>query len=58
MAGSLVKNVFPASGPIIQNGAVQTKWGAYNLPNPQDADIIEKFLQATRAMINKIPQVE
>ena len=58
VAGSLVKDVFPASGPIIQNGAVQTKWGAYALPNPQDAEIIEKFLQATRSMIAKIPQVE
>ena len=58
VAGSLVKDVFPSTGPIIQNGAVQTKWGAYALPNPQDAEIIEKFLQATRSMIAKIPQVE
>ena len=58
VAGALVKGVFPATGPIIQNGAVQTKWGSYALPNPQDAEIIEKFLQATRSMIEKIPNVE
>ena len=60
VASELVKGVFPATGPIIQNGAVQTKWGAYALPanSVADADIIEKFLQATRDMINKIPQVE
>ena len=60
VASKLVKGVFPATGPIIQNGAIQTKWGAYALPvnSIADADIIEKFLDATRSMINKIPQVE
>ena len=58
VAGNLVKGVFPADGPIIKNGAVQTKWGAYALPNPQDAEIIENFLQATRSLINKMPVVE
>ena len=58
VASNLVKDVFPASGNIIQDGAVQTKWGSYALPNPQDGEIIEKFLQATRSLINKMPIVE
>ena len=58
VAGALVKNVFPETGNIIKDGAVQTKWGDYALPNPQDGEIIEKFLQATRSLINKMPVVE
>ena len=58
VASNLVKDVFPATGNIIQNGAVQTKWGSYALPNHQDGEIIEKFLQATRSLINKMPIVE
>ena len=54
IATELVKGVFPRSGPIVRNGQIQTKWGAYALPNPQDADFIEGLLQATRDMINKM----
>ena len=60
VATELVKGVFPQSGPIIQNGAVQTKWGSYALPASvlQDQEVIEKLLQATRDMINKMPMAE
>ena len=58
IASKLVKNVFPANGPIIVNGQIQTKWGNYALPNPQDADLVEKFLEATRDLINRMPIVE
>ena len=60
IATELVKGVFPQSGPIIQNGAVQTKWGPYALPASmlQDQEVIEKLLQATRDMINKMPMAE
>ena len=54
IATELVKGVFPQSGPIVRNGQIQTKWGAYALPNPQDADFVEGLLQATRDMINKM----
>ena len=54
IATELVKGVFPRSGPIVRNGQIQTKWGTYALPNPQDADFIEGLLQATRDMINKM----
>ena len=57
VAGQLVKDVFPREGPIVRNGQVQTKWGPYALPNPQDADVIDKLLQATRDMIRKMPTV-
>ena len=45
VATELVKGVFPQSGPIIQNGAVQTKWGPYALPASmlQDQEVIEKL---------------
>merc|ERR1712004_601153 len=55
VASKLVKDVFPAEGPIVVNGAIQTKWGAYALPNPQDADLVEKFLDATRDLIKRMP---
>jgi len=58
VASKLVKDVFPAEGPIVVNGAIQTKWGAYALPNPQDADLVEKFLDATRDLIKRMPIVE
>ena len=59
VASNLAKNVFPATGPIVdRNGQVQTKWGGYALPNPQDADIVEKLLSATRDMIQRMPIVE
>ena len=57
IATELVKDVFPREGPIVRNGQVQTKWGPYALPNPQDADVIDKLLQATRDMIRKMPTV-
>ena len=58
VASKLVKDVFPAEGPIVVNGMIRTKWGAYALPNPQDADLVEKFLDATRDLINRMPIVE
>ena len=58
IATELVKGIFPSEGPIVRNGAIQTKWGNYALPNPQDSDIIDKLLQATRDMIRKIPIIE
>ena len=48
-------NIFNAQH--VRNGQVQTKWGPYALPNPQDADVIDKLLQATRDMIRKMPTV-
>ena len=39
MAGALVKNVLPETVKIIKDGTVQTRWGDYALPNPQDAEI-------------------
>ena len=58
-ASNLARNVFPGSGPIInRDGAIQTKWGQYALNNPQDADIINKLLDVTRALMAKIPNVE
>ena len=58
IATQLVKDVFPRDGPIVRNGEIQTKWGGYALPNPQDADIVEKLLSATRDMIQRMPIVE
>lgn len=59
VASNLAKNVFPATGPIVdRNGQVQTKWGGYQLGNAQDADIINKLLDVTRALMAKIPNVE
>ena len=58
IATQLVKDVFPQNGPIVRNGEIQTKWGGYALPNPQDADIVEKLLSATRDMIQRMPIVE
>ena len=59
IASSLAKNVFPESGPIITPaGGIQTKWGTYQMANPQDADIVEKLLDATRDLLKKIPVVE
>ena len=59
IASNLAKNVFPESGPIITpDGGIQTKWGTYELGNPQDRDIVEKLLDATRALLKKIPIVE
>ena len=58
VAGQLVKDVFPREGPIVRNGQVQTKWGPFALPNPQDADVIERMLQATRDLIKRMPIVE
>ena len=58
IASQLVKDVFPQQGPIVRNGAIQTKWGAYALPNPQDAPLVERLLQATRDMILRMPNVE
>ena len=58
IATELAKGVFPESGRIVTNdGQIQTKWGNYQLPNPQDADIVEKLLDATRDLLNKIPTV-
>ena len=58
IASQLVKDVFPQQGPIVRNGAIQTKWGAYALPNPQDAPLVERLLQATRDLILRMPNVE
>ena len=59
IASALAKNVFPESGPIITPaGGIQTKWGTYQMSNPQDADIVEKLLDATRDLLQKIPTVE
>ena len=58
IATELVQGVFPQTGPIVRNGAIQTKWGNYALPNPQDAGIVEKFLEATRTLINRMLIVE
>ena len=58
IASQLAKGVFPASGPIVNEaGAIQTKWGNYQLPNPQDREIVEKLLDATRDLLAKIPEV-
>ena len=58
IATELVKGIFPSEGPIVRNGQIQTKWGQYALPNPQDADVIDRLLQATRDMIRKMPIIE
>ena len=58
IATQLVKDVFPQQGPIVRNGAIQTKWGLYALPNPQDAAIVDRLLLATRDMILRMPIVE
>ena len=62
IATRLVQDVFPREGPIVRNGAIQTKWGNYALPlrqnNPDDIRIIEMLLQATRDMIQRMPIVE
>ena len=58
VAGQLVKDVFPRSGPIVRNGQVQTKWGSFALPNPQDSDLVERMLQAARDLIERMPIVE
>ena len=58
IATELVKGVFPQSGPIVRNGEIQTKWGSYALPNPQDAPTVERLLQATRYMISRMAIVE
>ena len=58
IASQLVKDVFPQQGPIVRNGAIQTKWGAYALPNPQDAPVVERLLQGVRDMILRMPNVE
>ena len=58
IATELAKGAFPESGPIVtEDGQIQTKWGNYQLPNPQDRDIVEKLLDATRDLLNKIPTV-
>ena len=58
IASELAKGVFPATGRIVNEaGAIQTKWGNYQLPNPQDAEIVEKLLDATRDLLAKIPEV-
>ena len=54
IANELLKGVFPATGPVVRNGEIQTKWGSYALPNPQDAEIVDKLLQATRDLISKM----
>merc|ERR1711862_774091 len=54
IANELLKGVFPATGPVVRNGEIQTKWGYYALPNPQDAEIVDKLLQATRDLISKM----
>ena len=54
IATDLVKGVFPSSGPVVRNGQIQTKWGSYALPNPQDAEVVDKLLQATRDLIQKM----
>ena len=54
VANQLLKGVFPATGPVVRNGEIQTKWGSYALPNPQDAEIVDKLLQATRDLISKM----
>ena len=58
IATELVKGVFPQSGPIVRNGEIQTKWGSYALPNPQDAPTVERLLQATRYLISRMAIVE
>ena len=58
VASQLVKDVFPRSGPIVRNGQVQTKWGSFALPNPQDSDLVERMLQAARDLIERMPIVE
>ena len=62
IATRLVQDVFPREGPIVRNGAIQTKWGNYALPlrqnNPDDIEIIDMLLQATREMIQRIPIIE
>ena len=54
IANQLLKGVFPSTGPVVRNGQIQTKWGSYALPNPQDAEIVDKLLQATRDLIQKM----
>ena len=59
IASNLAKNVFPENGNIINPaGEIQTKWGKYQLSNMQDADVVEKLLDATRDLLKKIPRVE
>ena len=59
IASNLAKNVFPATGPIINGaGAIQTKWGNYQLANRQDADVVEKLLDVTRDLLARIPIVD
>ena len=58
IATKLVQGVFPESGPIIVNRQIQTKWGNYPLPPYAEADIVEKFLEATRDLIQRMPIVE
>merc|ERR1711993_72470 len=43
-----------ATGPVVRNGEIQTKWGSYALPNPQDAETVDRLLQATRDLIAKM----
>ena len=54
VANQLLKGVFPATGPIVRNGEIQTKWGSYALMNPQDAQIVDSLLQVTRDLIQKM----
>ena len=59
IASNLAKGVFPATGNIVtEAGAVQTKWGNYQLANPQDKEVVEKLLDVTRDLLAKIPIVE
>merc|ERR1711953_1561179 len=54
VANQLLKGVFPATGPIVRNGEIQTKWGSYALMNPQDAEIVDSLLEVTRDLIQKM----
>ena len=54
VANQLLKGVFPATGPVVRNGEIQTKWGSYALPYPQDAETVDRLLQATRDLIAKM----
>ena len=58
VASKLVQGVFPAEGPIVVNGAVQTKYGAYALPYNADPALVEKLLDAARDLIKSMPIVE
>ena len=53
-ANQLLKGVFPRSGPVVRNGEILTKWGSYALPNPQDAEVVDKLLQAVRDLIQRM----